>query len=510
MKKLSVLGLAAALLLCAPAFSQDFDFSDDFGSDFGGDFGDSSSSSAFSATALEISGEAELNFRAYVDEEDRFGKPVDEWDTEAEPKGKLNLKYANDSVSAEVKFAFSKDILENYKEDIIDELTLESYFGNFTVQAGKMKVVWGKGDKLHAIDNFNANDYTDFVVPDYIDRRIAEPMIRAVYNFPSDFGPFSSSRFEAVWTPFFTADRYASSGRWVPAQVSSLETSLGTLAYNALVQQGITAAAAAQSGDTATASAQQLLYTKMLNNSSSLADNLYPDTHQLKYMQAGARFTTTTGSLDWGISYYAGRDKSASIDYSKMNGFVTKYLAGTSDEDDKFIDYDFMQVFGLEFAKTFGAFNFRAEGAYNLTQDTAGDDPAVKNNSIAWVAGFDRDLPISEINVNVQGQGKHILKHDKIEDNAYDTQGGSEQHDIKLVVNISDSLAHGKVKPEVSAIYGIQHYDLIVVPKLTWYVSDGLEFSALGMYMASFDEEKTEFEGWHNNGFVQLGVKYTF
>lgn len=534
MKKLSVLGLAAALLLCAPAFSQDFDFSDDFGSDFGGDFGDSSSSSAFSATALEISGEAELNFRAYVDEEDRFGKPVDEWDTEAEPKGKLNLKYANDSVSAEVKFAFSKDILENYKEDIIDELTLESYFGNFTVQAGKMKVVWGKGDKLHAIDNFNANDYTDFVVPDYIDRRIAEPMIRAVYNFPSDFGPFSSSRFEAVWTPFFTADRYASSGRWVPAQVSSLSSTLtgygteaisstvknleetrvklaaATVAYNNATGDDKATYAAAMQSYTNQLTEYNTLYLSQLNNSSSLADNLYPDTHQLKYMQAGARFTTTTGSLDWGISYYAGRDKSASIDYSKMNGFVTKYLAGTSDEDDKFIDYDFMQVFGLEFAKTFGAFNFRAEGAYNLTQDTAGDDPAVKNNSIAWVAGFDRDLPISEINVNVQGQGKHILKHDKIEDNAYDTQGGSEQHDIKLVVNISDSLAHGKVKPEVSAIYGIQHYDLIVVPKLTWYVSDGLEFSALGMYMASFDEEKTEFEGWHNNGFVQLGVKYTF
>lgn len=512
MKKLKLLGLASALAFAgALAFSQDSDFSNDFasdfGEDFGSDFGDSSSSS-FSMTQLEVSGEAEMSFRAYFDDDEHTQyDPLSpkEWESEATPKGKVNLKYSNDSVSAEIKFALSKDILDEYHGDVIDEMTLESYLGNFTVQAGKMKVVWGKGDKLHAIDNFNANDYTDFIIPDYIDRRLAEPMVRVLYNVPTDIGPFSSSRFEVVWTPFFTADRYASSGRWVPAQVNALASGLTSMAGEVLVTQGAKAR-----DEESPAYSEQALYTTMVSNATTLSDNIYPDTNHLKYMQAGARFTTTTGSLDWGLSYYAGRDKTASIDYAKMGSFVDKHLAGTADEDDKFIEYDFMQVFGLEAAKTFGAYNFRVEGAYNLTKDTAGDDPAVHNNSISWVAGFDRDLPISELNVNVQGQGKFILKHDKIEDNAYDTESSSKENDIKLVVNISDTLSHGRVKPEVSAIYGFQHYDLIVIPKLTWYVSDGLEFSALGMYMASFDEDKTEFPGWHNNCFAQIGAKYTF
>ncbi len=484
-----------ALLGASLLSAQDFDFGDDFGSDFGGDFGDSSSS--FSASALEVTGEAEINFRAYFDDEGEYGLPVDEWKTEAEPKGKINLKYSTDAVSADVKFALSKDVLDNYHEDVIDELTLESYLGNFVVQTGKMKVVWGKGDKLHAVDNFNANDYTDFLIPDYIDRRLAEPMVRVLYNVPKDVGPFSSSRFEFVWTPFMTADRYASSGKWVPAQIKTLKNSLTTTAESII---------------TTAASTSQLAAVKMLNNSSTLADNLYPDTKQLKYMQAGARFTTTTGSLDWGVSYYAGRNKKASFDYSKINSFVSTYLTmGDADDDDKFIDYDFLQVFGLEAAKTFGAYNFRLEGAYDLTKDTAGDDPTIQNNSIAWVAGFDRDLPLSELNVNVQGQGKYILNHDKINDNAsLDTENGTYENDIKLVVNISDSWNHGKVKPEVSAVYGFQHFDLIVMPKLTWYVSDGLEFSAKGLYMASYKSDRTEFEGWSNNGFVQLGAKYTF
>lgn len=501
MKRTKILALlATATFFSSFATAQDMDFGDDFGSDFGGDFGDTASSSSFAATALSVNGEAQVNFRAYVDDEGTSGLPIDEWNTWVDPKGKLGLNYSNDSVSADVKFALSKDIITDYKADIIDELTLEAYLGNFVIQAGKMKVVWGKGDKLHVIDNFNANDYKDFLIPDYIDRRISEPMVRVLYNAPNDAGPFTSNRFEFVWTPFMTADRYAASGRWVPNQVNELKEVLTRNAGEIITKQRKTA------GDDSEA---QAVYTTMLSNSSSLADNLYPDLYQLKYMQAGARFTTTTGSWDWGLSYYFGRDKRASFDYKKMAPYVQKYLEGTAEEDDKFIDYDFLQVFGIEAAKTFGAYNFRAEAAYNLTKDVAGDDPKVHNNSLAWVFGFDRDLPVSELNFNLQTQGKFILNHDEIK-NSGDTESGTYKTDNKLVLNISDNLAHGKLKPEVSAIYGFEHFDLIIMPKVTWYVSDGLEFSASGMYMQSFIESRSEFGNWHNNSFVQIAAKYTF
>lgn len=520
MKRTKILALlATATFFSSFATAQDMDFGDDFGSDFGGDFGDTASSSSFAATALSVNGEAQVNFRAYVDDEGTSGLPIDEWNTWVDPKGKLGLNYSNDSVSADVKFALSKDIITDYKADIIDELTLEAYLGNFVIQAGKMKVVWGKGDKLHVIDNFNANDYKDFLIPDYIDRRISEPMVRVLYNAPNDAGPFTSNRFEFVWTPFMTADRYAASGRWVPTKVKGLEKNLKVIATDSISSTVETLEKTRLSLATAPSQEKQeklkqlnALYLSQLNNSSSLADNLYPDLYQLKYMQAGARFTTTTGSWDWGLSYYFGRDKRASFDYKKMMepyGYVQKYLEGTAEEDDKFIDYDFLQVFGIEAAKTFGAYNFRAEAAYNLTKDVAGDDPKVHNNSLAWVFGFDRDLPVSELNFNLQTQGKFILNHDEIKDSG-DTESGTYKTDNKLVLNISDNLAHGKLKPEVSAIYGFEHFDLIIMPKVTWYVSDGLEFSASGMYMQSFIESRSEFGNWHNNSFVQIAAKYTF
>lgn len=517
MKRTKILALlATAAFFSSFATAQDMDFGDDFGSDFGGDFGDSASSSSFAATALSVNGEAQVNFRAYVDDEGTSGLPIDEWNTWVDPKGKLGLNYSNDSVSADVKFALSKDIITDYKADIIDELTLEAYLGNFVIQAGKMKVVWGKGDKLHVIDNFNANDYKDFLIPDYIDRRISEPMVRVLYNAPNDAGPFTSNRFEFIWTPFMTADRYAASGRWIPTKVKKLEKKLKGIATDSIsstvkdLEETRLSLATAPSQE----KLEQLnaLYLSQLNNSSSLADDLYPDLYQLKYMQAGARFTTTTGSWDWGLSYYFGRDKRASFDYKKMAPYVQKYLEGTAEEDDKFIDYDFLQVFGIEAAKTFGAYNFRAEAAYNLTKDVAGDDPKVHNNSFAWVFGFDRDLPVSELNFNLQTQGKYIINHDEIDDskNSLDTESSTYETDNKLVLNISDNLLHGKLKPEVSAIYGFEHFDLIIMPKVTWYVSDGLEFSASGMYMQSFIESRSEFGNWHNNSFVQIAAKYTF
>lgn len=508
MKRMKILAISAAAVFCASlAAAQDMDFGDDFGSDFGSDFGDSSSSSSFSAGSFSVNGEAQINFRAYVDDKDTIGLPIDEWNTWVDPKGKIGLNYSNDTVSADVKFALSKDIITDYKSDIIDELTLEATFGNFVVQAGKMKVVWGKGDKLHVLDNFNANDYKDFLIPDYIDRRISEPMVRVLYNAPNDVGPFTSNRFELVWTPFITADRYAASGRWVPNQVNELKEGLSTEAVNVIAAQGVNKAEAT---NPSLAKREEATYAAMLSRSSSLADNLYPDLYQLKYMQAGARFTTTTGSWDWGVSYYFGRDKRASFDFLKMGSYVKNYLEGTAGEDDKFIDYDFLQVFGVEAAKTFGAYNFRAEAAYNLTQDVAGDNPRIHNNSVAWVFGFDRDLPISELNFNLQTQGKYIINHDEIEKNPLDTESSTYETDNKLVLNISDNLLHGKLKPEISAIYGFEHFDLIIMPKITWYVSDGLEFSANGMYMQSFIKNRSEFGDWHNNSFVQISAKYTF
>jgi hypothetical protein len=547
--------LAAAAFFTGTAFADDF--SNDFGTDAPADTAGADASSSVAAPAVTISGKAEEKARAYVNDQSvdigTFDDVADLPIT-TDPSLTLNVDYSGTSSDIAAKLTFDKDSLGDYKEDILEELTARAYVGNWIFEAGKMKIVWGKGDKLHVLDNFNANDYTDYIIPDYIDRRIAEPMFHVVYNL-NDGG-----RIEAVYTPMMTPDRLATSGVWEPAQATSLtdsvtnyaSTQLGTLAatkdatwetvytstynqmyatvYAAQIDGGATAATAATAATTyATTNAgtsaaanttyQTALasYLTALTNASALnsdSSELYPDTNNIRYGQAGLRLTETIGAVDYGVSYYYGHYKQPSCNVSKMQSYIINYLAGTATESEKFLDYDQLQVFGLEAAFVAGPLNTRWEAAYNLTKDVDGDDPAVHNNSVAWVGGFDVDLPVHNINVNIQETGKYILHGDEIKDGTYaaydvDKDANNCWTNNKVVVNISDTFNHEKVKPEVSVLYGIERGDLLVMPKLTINVKDNFDFIVNGLCIHCKDSD-SEFYSWEHNSFAQMGIKYQF
>ena len=202
----------SALLVGATAYADDFD---DFGS-----FGDDTSSGA--ASALEVNGSVDSEIRAYVDVDEA---DADKVEMDATPSAALDLKYSGTKSDVELSLKIDEDTIKNHPVDVIDEAVLRGYFGNLTLEAGKMKVVWGKGDKLHVLDNFNADDYSDFIIPDYLDRRISTPMIRAVYSLP-----FANMNIEGVYTPLLPVDRFATDGRWTPAQVAALTESVTGLA----------------------------------------------------------------------------------------------------------------------------------------------------------------------------------------------------------------------------------------------------------------------------------------
>lgn len=196
MKKIISFLLGTSFILVG-SFAQDFDFSD-FGME-----NDSEKS-------VEIGGNVSSNIRFYEDE------------IEGGADAELDVKYSGNSADAQIKLNLnSSTILEN-PEDILKEAYLTAYFGNLKIDAGKMNIVWGKGDKLHVLDNFNADDYTNFIIPDYLERRIATPMLRTSYGFNFSNNLLSNMKIEAVYTPFLPVDKFSSSGRWVPSQVENL------------------------------------------------------------------------------------------------------------------------------------------------------------------------------------------------------------------------------------------------------------------------------------------------
>lgn len=511
-KTKAIAALIGALCFILPCFAHAQDALDfgsaDFGSDVSDDFGGTSQGAK--SAGLSIGGEAKIDFRYYVDSRNTDGnnKSFSDWDTYIKPKGKIELAYEGSKTEADVTFAFNKDVIADYPFDIIDEMTLRAYLGNFVLEGGKMKVVWGKGDKLHVLDNFNANDYTDFIIPDYIDRRISEPMVRLVWNAPKDVGIVNSLRVESVYAPFMTADRYGS-GMWQPAEMRTLKANV-TAAVAGVVKHKF------PSGIFSVTTPQEAVqYMTMLSRANSLAgNNFYPNLYRLKYGQAGVRATATLGTWDVGLSYYTGRSKKASVNAAKLRSYVETYLkTGSAAEGDKFIDYDRLHVFGAEGAKTFGGFNFRAEAAYTMTNDFSGSDAAIRNHSIGWVFGFDKDLPLSNLNVNVQTIGSCVLNDGGVRDNgAYDVDynANASYTNDKIVVNISDSWNHEKIKPELRIIWSIEREDLIVMPQITWNVADSFDIIASGLFIHAFDTDKSEFPTFRHNSFVQLGMKYRF
>ena len=495
---------------------------------------------------VTIGGLVEMNARAYVDQRDAKDDALDveDWQTVAFPKGKLNLNYSGISSDVNLSLKFDKTSLyDGFYWDILDEFTARAYVGNAQLEAGKMRVVWGKGDKVHVLDNFNANDYTDYIIPDYIDRRISEPMFRAVYSTNNNV------KFEAVYTPMMTPDRLAGSGIWQPKASKAL-----TSTVEGMVKEQLATSLGAVIGDPTNDAALESLFAALQFD----ADSLYPDTNRLQYGQVGARSTFTVGPVDLGVSYYLGREKTPTANVqsifdataagemldiatqmeansllptgtvASISPLLSSYKAGLPE-----LDYEVIQVFGFEGATVlFGRLNSRWEVAYNLTKDIAGDDPWVHNNSIAWVAGFDVDLPIHNINVNIQNNGKYILNNNKIGDAEFSPFAGInpllaasfkasyEEYDVdydpngiytnnKLIVNISDTWNHEKIKLDLKGIWGIERGDVIVMPNLAFNIKDDFQLNLSGLFIWCKNED-SEFDGWEHNSFAQVGVKYTF
>lgn len=511
LNKLLMAGITATLVL-GSAYADNFDF---------GGFGDETSSSP-----VEVSGAVSTTARAYISGDDAVEDLPMAGDVDAD----LSVKYSGSQADAEIKLNLNKTTLFENQKAIIDEAYITTYVGNMKLEAGQMKTVWGKGDKLHVIDNFNADDYSDFIIPDYIDRRIATPMVKVSYAFDYSDNVLSNMKIEGIYTPFLPTDNFATSGRWTPGQVQALTgavTEKATTKLAAVISNletarlGFAAKAKNPGSDEYNAAYANLqaanqAYIFALNNASALESDssiLYPDTNTLKYGQAGARFTYSLGPVDMGLSYYYGYYKQTSVNALKMDSYLTKYINNQPvTEEDKFLAYDQKQTFGIEAATILWHFNVRGEACYNLTEDVGGKDPFVHNNSIQWLGGFDIDLPIANMNVNVQETGTYVLNNDEITgpmaayDVDYNTNGYSNN---KIVTNITTSFANEKVLPEVTVMYGIENGDVVVMPKLVVKPTGEVSLTLSGMYLWCKDDN-SEFAGWDKNNFVQIGASLSF
>ena len=575
-----------------------------------------SASMSKSEKILEWHGFAKLDARLWVHPDVKRADAI--------PVFGLTVSHSSPKTELAADLQLNVRTVKDYPLDILNELTMRAYLGDCVLSAGKLKLVWGKGDMIHVLDVFNANDLTDFTIPAYIDRRIGEPMVHFAYNAPIPL------RLELAWAPSMTPDRIALSGPWVPPQLYRAKQSahnhllgaindstsafslffdetklqqalhdpiskilkenipnsitidmkdiVGKLNESALLEgitigkksikkllenlakqkitiptteiiekflppkpdgtpyteaelkaalQGepfltqATAFIAKQIADTAQKAetefiaslktADAVIGSFRFDEFVKIGMNAFlPDMHNIKYGQYGIRLSGSAGPVDMAGQYYFGHYKTPSIDVDAM---VANALAGKSLAD--CVHYDPVHIFGIDLGTAIAMFNLKSEFAYYMTGDFKGTDPAVHNNSIQWVMGFDVDIPLNNINVNIQNLGAWTLGFKKVKENNengkfdMDWNTAEKSTNNKLIVNISDSWLHENLTDSLTCIWGIEHNDFVIIPKLRYRIKDELYVEGTGAYIYAANK-KSEFSNWKNNHFVQASLEYRF
>ena len=575
-----------------------------------------SASMGKSEKILEWHGFAKLDARLWVHPDVKRADAI--------PVFGLTVSHSSPKTELAADLQLNVRTVKDYPLDILNELTMRAYLGDCVLSAGKLKLVWGKGDMIHVLDVFNANDLTDFTIPAYIDRRIGEPMVHFAYNAPIPL------RLELAWAPSMTPDRIALSGPWVPPQLYRAKQSahnhllgaindstsafslffdetklqqalhdpiskilkenipnsitidmkdiVGKLNESALLEgitigkksikkllenlakqkitiptteiiekflppkpdgtpyteaelkaalQGepfltqATAFIAKQIADTAKKAetkfiaslktADAVIGSFRFDEFVKIGMNAFlPDMHNIKYGQYGIRLSGSAGPVDMAGQYYFGHYKTPSIDVDAM---VANALAGKSLAD--CVHYDPVHIFGIDLGTAIAMFNLKSEFAYYMTGDFKGTDPAVHNNSIQWVMGFDVDIPLNNINVNIQNLGAWTLGFKKVKENNengkfdMDWNTAEKSTNNKLIVNISDSWLHENLTDSLTCIWGIEHNDFVIIPKLRYRIKDELYVEGTGAYIYAANK-KSEFSNWKNNHFVQASLEYRF
>jgi len=195
--------------------------------------------------------------------------------------------------------------------------------------------------------------------------------------------------------------------------------------------------------------------------------------------------------MDLAGTYYLGYLRQPGIVYENIEPIPEPH------PKDIYLSYDRVHVFGLDGAGVLAGFNLRGEAAYYLTEDYDGaDETRLNNHSLQWVAGVDRNLPVSELNLNIQTIGAYFVNE--------------EEDPTRNIVSaaLTDSWNNNKINPEISASYGVEEEDWMIRPEVSFNLIDDVELTASGaIFLGSSEGRFGQFE---DNDYAQVEFTYNF
>jgi hypothetical protein len=405
----------------------------------------------------------------------------------------------------------------------IDELYVRAFLGPLTLETGLRKLAWGRADVQGPLDVTNPLDYTDLTnVGDTMGRKIARPMIHA--SLPVG----SLSKVEGVFIPSFQGHRYSldPEDRWYPKAIT--DNRRNTM-IDGLAGGMVTRLPVPLNQPPASSAIAQTMTAGLGAGVSGLTADDVPPTQGLGNAQGGLRFTTTLGPADLGAQYYSGllfrpgftvRGAEGLLETIEANQvpLLAASLAGQQQLNDALtgmigsaglgprITYNRYHQVGVDYTQVLFDFSVRLELAANITEDLGGDNGAVYNPSLAWSAGFDRDLFGCTLLLEVDESIR--LFDDKVGSNAaLDTEAGTPPTVTALTARISRAFLQDKLEVTLSLLWNLEAGDVYLMPSVSYTIGD-LEAALSGGIFTGKDGG--ELSQYRDNGYIKTTLTYSF
>ncbi len=330
------------------------------------------------------------------------------------------------------------------------ELYVQFDWEKLALRVGKQFIFWGKTDWINPTDNITPWDFAN-IDAELEDYRLAVTGIKANW-YPGNWDV------EMIVTPVFQPNR-------IPMRIPDMIGSVPTEVRKDLPG------------------------------------------FEVKNMQYGVRASSYVSGFDYSLSYWNGFDLFPSLYVS---------LPPTSHPGTNSVRFQYayyrVQVFGFDFARSFGAWMVKGEGAYFRTADATGTDPYITNPHFKYVLGVDW-YPSDDIVINGQFIQDILFKYSRDYELLQLGPFVSAFHDVPGKVTNSASLrvqydASDSWNVQLIGVVNLRDVDFFLLPIVNYSPYDGVNVYAGATTF--FGPDESPFGRTKDFSRAFLEVKYSY
>ena len=352
-------------------------------------------------------------------------------------------------------YNFGKEI------NIIDirEAYVNIYAGKFDFRLGKQIVVWGRADGFNPTNNITPQDFTVFS-PEADDSRLGNFLIRSKFHINTKL------ELEAIWIPHYKASV-------LPLGIMPLP--------------------------------EGLLFEESIYPNSNLANSGF-----------AGKFNFVFPKIDGSVSYFNGYNPMPGLEF----GMPVLQADSTFVSSISTIAYK-QQVIGADFSTTIGSYGLRGELAYRIPENDYEEKAYVPNPDIQYVLGFDKS--IGDFSLIAQYIGRYVINFINLEmpsdsammmnyeSNNYNRLFAGQTNEVIHSVSIRPALNlfYDILTIETFGMYNMTTEELLLVPRITYSISDNLKLSIGGNYY--YGKENSLYDLMSNtmsSGFFELKASF--